>query len=369
MSLLARILPWVPAALGLGLLIVLHEAGHFLVARLCGMRVERFSVFFGKPLIARKWGNTIYQIGWIPLGGYVQITGLNPHEEFDHNDPYVYPNRPRWMRTAVLAAGPAANYLTAVLIAFGLVMGYGIETRMKIEGVQPNSAAAAAGLQPGDVLMKANGQELTVDDTVTKVIDAAPGAPLAITYARGGALRDVAITPRKDEKSGKFLIGVQQAPLRAPASLGAGLRAAFVKPVAVSVDIVRQVAEMIQGKQKPSFAGPIGIAGEIKKAAEKGLEAYLVIVMGLSIYLGFFNLLPVPALDGARIVFVAIGALLRRDVNARREATVHAVGLMVLMGALFLVTFGDIKRIVAPPPVQQQQQAPAAVGGSPGTAP
>jgi regulator of sigma E protease len=110
------------AALGLGLLIVLHEAGHFLVARLCGMRVERFAVFFGRPLLARKFGNTIYQIGWIPLGGYVQITGLNPHEEFDKNDPYVYPNRPRWMRVAVLAAGPIANYVTAVVLAIGLFM-------------------------------------------------------------------------------------------------------------------------------------------------------------------------------------------------------------------------------------------------------
>ncbi len=94
------------AILGLALLIVVHEGGHFLVARLCGMRVERFSIGFGKPLVSFKRGDTIYQIAPIPLGGFVQITGLNPHEEFDKKDPYVYPNRPRWMRLAVLVAGP-----------------------------------------------------------------------------------------------------------------------------------------------------------------------------------------------------------------------------------------------------------------------
>src|SRR4030095_13697055 len=113
------------AILCLALLIVVHEGGHFLVARLCGMRVERFSIGFGKPLVTVKKGDTIYQIAPIPLGGFVQITGLNPHEEFDHNDPYVYPTRPRWMRLAVLVAGPGANYLTAVLLALGLLLGYG----------------------------------------------------------------------------------------------------------------------------------------------------------------------------------------------------------------------------------------------------
>src|ERR671929_998301 len=114
------------AILGLALLIVLHEGGHFLVARLCGMRVERFSIGFGAPLVSFKRGDTIYQIAPIPLGGFVQITGLNPHEEFDRNDPYVYPNRPRWMRLAVLVAGPFANYLTASVIALGVFIGFGM---------------------------------------------------------------------------------------------------------------------------------------------------------------------------------------------------------------------------------------------------
>ena len=96
-----------------------------LAARLCGMRVERFSIGFGNPLLSFKRGDTTYQIAPIPLGGFVQITGMNPHEEFDHSDPYVYPNRPRWMRFLVLVAGPAANYLTAMVIGFLVLVSYG----------------------------------------------------------------------------------------------------------------------------------------------------------------------------------------------------------------------------------------------------
>src|SRR3954471_4544646 len=122
------------AIVGLGLLIVLHEGGHFLVARLCGMRVERFSIGFGPPVIGfTKWG-TEFQIAPIPLGGFVQITGLNPNEEFDKDDPFVYPNRPRWQRLLTVLAGPAANYLTAIVIAFVVLMGWGMSPKtQKIE--------------------------------------------------------------------------------------------------------------------------------------------------------------------------------------------------------------------------------------------
>src|SRR5687767_861549 len=150
------------AILGLALLIVVHEWGHFIVARLCGMRVERFSIGFGKPLVSFKRGDTIYQLAPIPLGGFVQITGLNPHEEFDHEDPYVYPNRPRWMRFLVLVAGPGANYLAAVVLAFGMFVGFGqmIPTN-DINTVVPKSAAEAAGLKAGDKLLEANGKTLS----------------------------------------------------------------------------------------------------------------------------------------------------------------------------------------------------------------
>src|SRR4051812_4662699 len=136
------------AIVGLGLLIVFHEAGHFIVARLCGMRVERFSIGFGPTLLGFKRGGTTFQIAPIPLGGFVQITGLNPNEEFDPDDPYVYPNRPRWMRLATIVAGPAANYLIAFIITLIVCAAFGTAVRsVKIVDLVPNKPAVAAGLK------------------------------------------------------------------------------------------------------------------------------------------------------------------------------------------------------------------------------
>src|SRR5439155_6492098 len=150
------------AVVALAFMIVVHEGGHFLVARLCGMRVERFSIGFGNPLVSVKRGDTIYQIAPIPLGGFVQITGLNPHEEFDPNDPYVYPNRPRWMRLAVLVAGPAANYLTAIVLAFGIFLGFGkMTTITTVDEVLKGKPAEAVGLKRGDVLLEGNGKPVS----------------------------------------------------------------------------------------------------------------------------------------------------------------------------------------------------------------
>src|SRR6188768_886848 len=191
----------VVAILGLALLIVLHEGGHFLVARLCGMRVERFSIGFGPPLVSFKRGGTIFQIAPIPLGGFVQITGLNPNEEFDKSDPMVYPNRPRWMRLATVLAGPAANYLTAI------------------------------------VLVEANGRVVDADHPISEVIKAGQGAPVNIKVLRDGKPMTFSVTP--DLNKGVYQVGIQIGPYgeRTKASLGVAAKEAVVYPYYASVDI------------------------------------------------------------------------------------------------------------------------------------
>src|SRR3954467_987142 len=140
----------VVAIMGLALLIVLHEGGHFLAARLCGMRVERFSIGFGPPIASFKRKGTTFQIAPIPLGGFVQITGMNPNEEFDKSDPMVYPNRPRWMRMATILAGPAANYLTAFVLTLFVLLAFGMPSKtQKILEPVAGRPAAVAGMQAG----------------------------------------------------------------------------------------------------------------------------------------------------------------------------------------------------------------------------
>lgn len=335
------------AILGLALLIVVHEAGHFLVARMCGMRVERFSIGFGKPLVSFKRGDTIYQIAPIPLGGFVQITGLNPHEDFDRNDPYVYPNRPKWMRFSVLVAGPFANYLTASILAIGIFIGYGKPTATStVEEVLKDTPAQAAGLRAGDVLVEANGKPVTADQPIRSIVQEAKGGPLDLKVRRGGEELRITVTPRKDPESGDYLIGIRPGQLWAPVPIGQAVTQAAVLPFVASGEMLKGIYEMIAGKQEASLSGPVGIARHMANAAERGMIDFLHLLMQLSIYLGLFNLLPLPALDGGRVLFLGISALRSREVNARTEAAVHMVGLLLLLGVFVIVTFNDIKQIV-----------------------
>ncbi|HEY8924708.1 MAG TPA: site-2 protease family protein, partial [Polyangia bacterium] len=198
------------AIVGLGVLVVLHEGGHFLAARLCGMRVERFSIGFGPTLLGFKRGGTTYQIAPIPLGGFVQITGLNPNEDFDRNDPYVFPNRPRWMRLFTIIAGPLANYLTAFVIMLMVFTILGVPLPSKTErvvDVEPKSAAALAGVRGGDVIAKANGRAISSEHTIRDEIKVTAGAPLPLEIVRDGKPMQVMLTPR-EKSPGQYQIGV-----------------------------------------------------------------------------------------------------------------------------------------------------------------
>ncbi len=334
------------AILGLALLIVLHEAGHFLVARLCGMRVERFSIGFGSALVSFKRGDTIYQIAPIPLGGFVQVTGMNPQEEFDHEDPYVYPNRPRWMRFLVLVAGPGANYLTAMVIGFAVLLAYGQYTgTTTVDEVVKGSAAEAVGLLPGDVVAGVGGKSVTNPVDVTQIVRSSQGAPIAIEIVRKGAPISLSVAPRKDPSSGVFMIGVRFGQTRARGPFLDAVKEAVVMPIELSGMLLKNIWDLITRKIHGGLTGPLGIAKEMAGAAKQGLLKFLEILILISVALGVFNLLPLPGLDGGRIFFVVINAVRRRDMNPAIETKIHMVGIMVLLMLLVVVTFNDIKGI------------------------
>jgi regulator of sigma E protease len=332
------------AIVGLGLLIVLHEGGHFLVARLCGMRVERFSIGFGPTLLGFKRGGTTFQIAPIPLGGFVQITGLNPSEEFDHSDPYVYPNRPRWMRLITILAGPAANYATAVVLMFIVLLTFGMPSKtQKIVEPVAGKPAAAAGLAAGDVLVEANGHPVSADAPIGEVIRAGQGAPVTVKVLRKGQPLSFTVTP-EHQSSGAYQIGIQIGPVdeRTPVALPSAIKESIVYPYYTSIGILGGLYDMIRGRVHADLSGPIGITKQIAKAADRGAVDFLGMIIMLSVYLGLFNLLPLPALDGGRALFLGVESVLRRKVNPRIEATVHTVGFVLLLGVLIIVSFKDI---------------------------
>jgi len=336
----------VAAVLGLALLIVLHEAGHMFAARLCGMRVERFSIGFGNALFSVKRGDTVYQVAPIPLGGFVQITGMNPHEEFDRSDPYVYPNRPRWMRFLVLFSGPAANYLTAMLIGLFVLLVYGQYTgTTTVDKVVEGSAAQEVGLQAGDVVAAVGGRAVTKPEDVTAVVRGSAGSAIPVKIMRNGAPIELEVTPRKDPTSGFYLIGVRFGQTRAPGPVLDAVKEAVVWPVVLSGMLLKNIWDLITRKIDGGLTGPLGIAKEMAGAAQQGMLRFLEILILISVALGVFNLLPLPGLDGGRIFFVGINSVRRRDMNPAVETKIHMVGIMLLLMLLVVVTFNDIRGI------------------------
>jgi len=332
------------AIFGLALLIVIHEAGHFTAARLCGMRVERFSIGFGKALVSFKRGDTTYQIAPIPLGGFVQVTGMNPHEEFDASDPYVYPNRPRWMRFFVLVAGPLANYVSAIVLGLIVLLAYGQYTgTTTIDEIVKGSAAQEAGLQPGDILSKVNGQKADKPADITQVVRSSKGQAIRFEIERNGQPQSLQIAPRMDPTGSFYLIGVRFGQVRERGPVGEAVKEAFLLPVGMSVVMLKNIWGLITRKVDGGLTGPLGIAAEMASAAKKGLLRFLEILIMISVALGLFNLLPVPGLDGARILFVGIGSALRRDVDQKLETKIHMVGILALLLLMVVVSFNDIR--------------------------
>jgi regulator of sigma E protease len=334
------------AIIFVSLLIIVHEGGHFLVARWCGMRVLRFSLGFGKPVLKWERKGTIYQIATVPLGGFVQIAGMNPQEEVDQNDPAIYPNRPAWQRVLTIAAGPVANYVCASILVFIYFMAFGMPTTFKpgIAMVVAKSPAAQAGIQERDLLVSIDGKPINKAEEVLPIVKASDGRPMTMVVRRAGQELTIAVTPEKQQVG--FRIGVLPAEIatsRRKAGIGESAWESVRYPAVQSVVMLSGLYLMVRGKIKAEVSGPVGIVKAVAQTTKSGAEEVLQIIATISIALGLFNLLPIPALDGGRLVFLGVEVVSRRKIRPTVEAAVHTVGFLLLLGLLVVVTFKDIR--------------------------
>jgi regulator of sigma E protease len=224
-----------------------------------------------------------------------------------------------------------------VLLTFGMPS----KTQKIVEPVA-GRPAAVAGLKAGDVLVEADGHAVNADHPISEVIQAGQGAPVTIKVLRGGQPMTFAVAP--DKKSSVYQVGIQIGSIdqRTPVSVGAALKEAVVYPYYTSLGILGGLYDMIRGRVHADLSGPIGITKQIAKAADRGAVDFLGMLILLSVYLGLFNLLPVPALDGGRALFLAIESITRKRVNPRIETAVHTAGFVLLLGVLVIVSVKDI---------------------------
>ncbi|HZU84693.1 MAG TPA: M50 family metallopeptidase [Polyangiaceae bacterium] len=334
------------AILGLAVLMIVHEAGHYFAARKFGMRVVRFSIGFG-PTIWRhkpKGSSTVYQVALIPFLAYVQIAGMNPYEETDPNDRSSYANASLWSRVVTIAAGPLTNYFFAsVLIFFGLLIGgkeVADEASMKVV-VEPGPAQIA-GVETGDRIVEVNGSAVHDWTELRKAVSSHPGDAIDLTLDRDGRLVHKSVTPAPKGEKNEGLILVRPPTHPEPVGIGEAARISVMAPPVLVYGNVRAIGRVLTGKEKLQVSGPVGIVKETAKQAKTGPGILLQFLGMLSAYLGAFNLLPFPALDGGRLLFLGAEAVSRRKPDAKLEARVHAVGLLMLLTLIAFVTYADV---------------------------
>lgn len=328
--------------MGLGLLVIVHETGHLLAARASGMRVIRFSIGWGPALLTyqSKKSGTIYQVAAIPFFAFVQIAGMNPFEEIDPDDKSSYANGSLFARIFAILAGPLANYLFASVLFFAVAAIGGVsQPTTKVEVL--DGPAKVAKLQNGDAIIAVGGKQVTDWESMREQIVKSPGKPLEFEIERGKERLKLTITPKNEKNEGR--IGVSPVYKMVPVSAKEAGAIALSLPYKVVKESILGLGRIITGKEKADLKGPVGIVKETSKAAKAGWLPLLYFLGVLSAYLGGFNALPFPALDGGRLAFLGYEAITRRKPNTRVEFMVHAFGFVMLLTLIAVVTFSDIR--------------------------
>lgn len=331
--------------IGLAILMVVHEGGHYLAARRFGMRVTKFSIGFGPTLWKHRprGSSTTFQIAIIPFLAYVQIAGMNPYEEAAPDDPESYANASLWGRICTIAAGPIANYFFASVLMFGgfLIGGKLMSDEASMRLSVGDGPAAAAGVVKGDRIVSVNGDPIRDWAQLSKVVGAHPGEKLDVELDRKGERIHVFPTPLAEgEHKGKILVWPYGEIVKVGVAEAALL--SVREPPKVVYALVKGLARTLARKEKPEFIGPFNIVKETANAAKDGPDTYLKFLGLLSAYLGGFNLLPFPALDGGRLLFLLFEAASRRRADAKIEAKVHAIGLLMFLTLIAFVTYNEI---------------------------
>jgi regulator of sigma E protease len=331
------------------LLVVPHEGGHFAMARLFGVRVREFSVGMGSRIWSTVRSQTLYAVRVVPLGGYVRLAGMEPD---DYEDPDGFHAKPAYQRLLVLVGGPAVNFLVAMVIMTGVMLFTQVnDDPGKVVGVIKPSGAYSAGIAPGDSIRAVDGRPLRRSDDIHRAEDRTKGQQaLTFTVRRAdGTTFQATITPRYDTSAKRYLIGIDAADVVTP---GQAVLNGLTFPFTTAAAIGQGVLQVATGQIPGGFLGPSGVSGVVgftviaHQAATEGLVNYLVIAALLSMALGITNLLPLPALDGGRIVVVLLEKLRGRPFDREREMAVQRAGLLALIVLMAVIAVFDVQRIV-----------------------
>ncbi|UMZ73402.1 RIP metalloprotease RseP [Natranaerofaba carboxydovora] len=325
----------------LGILIFVHEFGHFIVAKLSGVKVLEFALGFGPKLIGFKRDETNYSLRIIPLGGFCRMLGEDPDEAGQIGS---FTNASPLNRIGIIAAGPLMNFILAVFLFFIVysIMGVPNPVQTEIGEVLPGSEAEEAGLEPGDKIVSVKNEEVETWESIVQLINENPEQEIELTIERNGDIREVNVVPEEDPQTGAGQIGISNL-------VDAGIFTALTEGTRQTVwftgMILVSLVEMVTGQVEPDVAGPVGIVHMIGEVAEMGLVNLATFAAFLSINLGLLNLLPIPALDGSRLLFILVEFVRGRPVDPVKEGFVHFIGFAILIMLMIIIAYQDLLRL------------------------
>lgn len=380
----------VPFLIVLGVVVTVHELGHFLAAKWLGTKIDQFSIGFGRPVASwRDRSGVQWRIGWLPLGGYVRFAGDDNAASVPDTDDLdvlrrdlvaregeaalnrYFHFKPLWHRAVITAAGPLANFLLAVVIFAGLLMALGEPIQSaRIARVEPGAPAERAGLRPGDVLLAGEGREIRTPGDVKQLIILRSGLATDFTVDRGGQVIHLQVTPERGDvtdglgrvqKLGRIGVAFDDSAVSfdryGPLEAVVG---GVERTRDVVVTTVFYIGRMISGRETADqLSGPLGMAqisGELTKQnvefsadtsalIRNALLTLLVLVANISVGIGFLNLLPIPVLDGGHLLFYGYEAIARRPLAAKVQAAGYRVGLALVLGLMLFATWNDLQRL------------------------
>ncbi len=331
------------AILLIALMVVMHELGHFCAGRVLGFGIDEFSIGFGPALIKKEKNGTLYALRLIPIGGACMFHG----EDEEAADERSFMAQSAWKRAIVIAAGPLVNILSAVLLAAAILMSYGEYMPSVMEFDDSVSIAREAGVEIGDIIYGVNGNRLDYANEVVDRIKESDGESLTLNIIRNGERIDITMHDVYNEEQGYNMIGIAMNYGR----LRYGPFEAFGRSFNYVWQMIKEIAvflgRVFQGNvSSGEVSGIVGAVSVVSEAVKISFETVLRIVMLLSMNLGLMNLLPIPALDGGRLIFLLIEAVRGKPIKQSIEGTIHFVGLILLLALMVLVTVSDVRTLI-----------------------
>jgi regulator of sigma E protease len=350
-----------PTIIVLGILIFVHELGHFLLAKRLGVGVLTFSLGFGPKLIGRKIGETQYKISAVPLGGFVKLIGENPEDETKEEDrSRSFSTQPIWKRLSIICAGPFFNLFLAVVLFSSINLFVGIPSPLssKIGDVSPGFPAENAGLKKGDVVLSIDGEEVSKWDDLSQIIRKSKGKELLIKVKRNGETLELKVIPKLStqkslfgEEIKTFVIGISPHEevaiqrVNMIVALGTGFFQTWQVTKLTIIGIVKLIQRVVPATE---IGSPIMIAKLAGEQAKRGIMSLVFFMAIISINLGLLNLFPIPILDGGYLLFLGLEAVLRRPLSTKKMEIAQQMGLIFIILLMLFAIRNDLIRYFFP---------------------